>query len=372
MVPGFRAASVSVMRLWYDMMADTGFEQRSIIQNLLKKQGLLEDPDFKVVPLAGDGSTRRFSRIVQSDVHALVAVMPPTTSARDLAEAASSYRIGKHLFERGIAVPAVFGFDEETGTVLFEDLGDCHLHAVVRDEPAKALPWYRAAIDELIRLQISGRQGFDVGFCWDTPRYDKALMLERESGYFLQAFCKDYLGMDAAADDPAEDFERLASRAAQEPADFLLHRDFQSRNLMIHENHLRVIDFQGARFGPLAYDLASLLNDPYAALPDFFKEELFEYYLGKISKKIHLDQDRFRNGYYYIAMERNLQILGAFSFLTMKKKKIFFMEFMKPAALSLVTLLAKPAGAGFPVLQRLAAAALENLINMHLQPEKKQ
>ena len=118
-------------------------------------------------------------------------------------------------------------------------------------------------------MQVRGAVSFDPKWCWDTPQYDRMLMLERESGYFLQAFWQDLLGMEEPPGLQEEFFE-LADRAARIPAGYFLHRDFQSRNIMIHGGEACIIDFQGGRLGPLAYDLASLLIDPYVALPDDF------------------------------------------------------------------------------------------------------
>jgi len=133
----------------------------------------------------------------------------------------------------------------------------------------------------------------------------------------------------------AVEFERLARGAARQDNSYLLHRDFQSRNLMIYQGRVVIIDFQGARFGPLAYDIASLLLDPYAELTMDEQEILFDYYLLVLGRKIKVDHAAFKDDYQVLAIQRNLQILGAFAFLTQVKGKTFFKQFIGPALDSL-------------------------------------
>ena len=89
-------------------------------------------------------------------------------------------------------------------------------------------------------MQEAGARGFDCGWCWDTPRYDRELMVDRESGYFLRAFWQDGLGRAAPEGIEAE-FQEIASLACG-GEDVFLHRDFQSRNIMIKDGLHRFID----------------------------------------------------------------------------------------------------------------------------------
>lgn len=290
----------------------------------------------QIRPLAGDGSDRRFYRIVGACPS--VAVFPALAHPLAMAEARSCYTIACHLSDLGVPVPKVLGHDRHNRIILFEDVGDVHLHslAVARRSFSEVQPFYLQAIDGLLKLQVDGVKGFDSRCCWDTPLYDMDLMLQRESGYFLQAFCKEYLGKIVDEHGLNQEFVQLARRAAREQADFLLHRDFQSRNLMVHEGKVRIIDFQGARLGPLAYDLASLLIDPYVSLSFQEQKAVFEYYVEQAARLIKdFDPDQFRRGYTFLALQRNLQILGAFAFLSQQKGKIFFEKYIMPAALSL-------------------------------------
>lgn len=343
------------------------------IIGMLQKNALLAGDGWRCEVLSGDGSDRRFVRIVQEQAPAYLVALPNQNHPQGMAEALSSYQIGKHLYDRGVPVPKIFWFDEQTGIIVFEDLGNVLLHDYIINYSVPAsgtnptgpadvvLKYYEEAIRELIKLQLSGSKGFSAEYCWDTAKYDEQLMQEKESNYFRQAFCEDFLGFTNFPDSLTEEFRQLAHRAAQEPAGYLLHRDFQSRNLMVHNDRIRIIDFQGARFGPLGYDLASLLIDPYAGLSGEQQDKLRDYYLTILEQRISVDRDRFIEGYYYMALQRNLQILGAFAFLSQRKGKVFFRDYIRPAAGSLYAHLAKPAGKTFPVLRGLADNILSRL-----------
>ncbi|MEJ2032781.1 MAG: phosphotransferase [Deltaproteobacteria bacterium] len=311
-------------------------------------------------PLGGDGSDRRFFRISRDRGPGMIAVLPADTP-RGRAEARSSFLIGSHLHSRGVPVPNIHGYDEETGIILFEDLGNLLLHEKVQqlaDRPEEILSWYRKALDALIGLQFDGCRDFDPAFCWDGDCYDVELMLERESGYFLRAFCRDFLGLGNCASGLTGELEKIASRAAREPSSYLLHRDFQSRNLMIRGEEVVIIDFQGARFGPLCYDIASLLLDPYASLAPELQASLFNIYIKALACRSGIEKDAFREGYFFLRLQRNLQIIGAYAFLSAQKGKPFFRQYLLPALKALDLHLSGPAGTAFPCLRELAADCL--------------
>ncbi|MFC1512910.1 aminoglycoside phosphotransferase family protein [Thermodesulfobacteriota bacterium] len=330
--------------------------QHEAIKALVHRHGWREGEDLSWQWLAGDGSDRRFCRLQRNDGATLLAVVPPLDNPAGMKEAQAGYQISRHLAQAGVPVPQCYGYDEKSGIILCEDLGDCLLHATLpecSEQEKKRL--YEEAIQALVLLQVKGREGFDPEWCWDTVRYDRQLMVKRESEYFRDAFCKNLLGINTFAPGLAAEFEQLAALASAQPADYLMHRDFQSRNLMLFHGRVRIIDFQGARLGPLGYDLASLLLDPYAALDPDLRDHLKIYYITTLSGYIPLDPHSFNEGYYYLFMQRNLQILGAFAFLSQQKGKVFFKAFLQPALVSLSGHLAEKPGASFPCLRALLA-----------------
>jgi len=236
------------------------------ILNFLQKEGFAENTDdVEFAPLSGDGSSRLFFTI-KMKAYSYCGVLPSKEDTqKGLAEAHAAFKIGSHLKKRGIPVPEIHGFDPASGFILFEDLGEKLLHDFLQNQRKdseeifgqETEELYKEIIEMLLFMQISGSVRFDRKWCWDTQRYDKKLMLEKESGYFEQAFCRDLLGMNNFPDGLTDEFKLLAGRAGRQPAVYFLHRDFQSRNLMVKDDKVRIIDFQGGRLGPLGSGIAA-------------------------------------------------------------------------------------------------------------------
>jgi aminoglycoside/choline kinase family phosphotransferase len=202
-------------------------------------------------------------------------------------------------------------------------------------DPEAVLDHYRKIIDLLITLSLEGARGFEPEFTYQTPRYDRELILERESRYFVEAFLNNYLGLTVDFQALESEFETLAKKALEHPYTGLLHRDFQSRNILVKNQNYYFIDFQGARLGPLPYDLASLLIDPYVELSQSLQEGLVKYAMERLADRMPVDEDEFLNAYKYCAINRNLQILGAFAFLSKVKGKKDFEAYIPPALASM-------------------------------------
>ncbi len=314
-----------------------------------------------------DGSTRRFWRVGMNDSPFCLIAAPAGTGSAELAESRSAWKIGNHLRNNGVPVPELFGWDSNTGTLLFEDLGDIRLHDIVAKDsnPRKergdsVVAYYQSAVEHLAAMQCRGAEGFDESWCWDSGRYDTRLMLEKESGYFLRAFWQGLLGHHVP-EDVWPELREIAGLAAEAPNIFFLHRDFQSRNIMIKDGAVRFIDFQGGRLGPLGYDLASLLIDPYSRLPLRFQEKLTATYLRALHGYIEIEEAVFKNQFTLLAFQRNMQIIGAFSFLYKVRQKSFFWNFIKPSLVSLSHRLEDPLFKDFPLIRTMVCRGLKEL-----------
>ncbi|MDK9709159.1 MAG: phosphotransferase [Desulforhopalus sp.] len=319
--------------------------------------------------IRSDGSTRRFWRLRVDGKPLCIIVAPAGGSPAELAEARSAWLIGNHLRSCAVPVPELYGWDEEKGILAFEDLGDVRLHDLAAKQKGEYFQnaeqisnLYREVLRNLANMQIVGATGFDPAWCWDTGRYDVPLMLERESGYFLRAFCHGVVGQEDTGR-VEEEFQDIAVIAGSAPAEFFLHRDFQSRNIMVQEGTVRFIDFQGGRFGPLGYDLASLLIDPYTSLPLQFQEELLDQYVGIIASRCSGCEINFNKYYKFLAVQRNLQIVGAFAFLSKVRGKVFFAKFLLPALVSLRDRLEDSHFSGYRRLHNLVDQGLAVLVN---------
>ena len=304
-------------------------------------------PDGTAAPLKrqriqGDGSDRQWFRLEQDQKSVILADHGIKKKAgTDAADA--FFNIGRHLFNKGLPVPQIYDGDTLCGYVFVEDLGDLNLQTAVRqaEDSETVLALYQSALELLIQFSIDGADQFNAAWCYQTLRYDKSLILENECRYFVDAFLNTYLGFNYAYADFKAEFEFMAENALQHAVQGLMHRDFQSRNIMIKDAGLYVIDFQGARIGPLQYDLASLLIDPYVDLPPEIQSRLLADCLDQLAGQTAVKAAEFRHCYRFCCLTRNLQMLGAFGFLTRVKQKPHFEKYIPTAVRTLTKNLKK-------------------------------
>lgn len=306
-------------------------ELKKFILSFLKDRGIGPE-DVRLEQLQGDGSKRVFWRITSSvSGPCFIAMANPPNDDASRRENFAYLMIGKHLHQKGVPVPDIYTNDLKHGWFVMEDMGSTSLQDVVASNKGH-LPIYEELLEHLLRLQIAGTHNFDPAWCNQTERYDRHVMIKYEANYFRDAFLHLYLGLKSEWPELEVPFNHLAETASRADGSFLLHRDFQSRNIMISDGKIGIIDWQGARLGPLGYDLASLLIDPYIDLPHQDKYAIFEHYLLLIKGHNATWIESFKRHYPYLAIQRNLQILGAFSYLTKTMEKPYFETYI-PAAL---------------------------------------
>jgi hypothetical protein len=264
------------------------------------------------------------------------------------------YLIGRHLLARTVPVPEIYRADLSSGLFIMEDLGDENLQEASRKTDPVDL--YREVLRVLLQMQIHGSEGFDVGWTCQTERYDRLVMRRYEAEYFKEAFLCRYLGLKSDWPELQPSFDLIAEEASAPPNHFFLHRDFQSRNIMISGGKAGIIDWQGGRLGPLGYDLASLLVDPYPELSPTQRNEVYRSYLALLKEREPSWAGSFEDSFPYLALQRNLQILGAFSYLSKTAGKTYFAAYIPKAVESLRSLLEGVAGKELAPLRELAAA----------------
>ncbi|MCJ7684103.1 MAG: phosphotransferase [Desulfobacteraceae bacterium] len=306
-------------------------ELKTAILGFLKERNqATEDLSFELLP--GDGSRRIFWRITsqKSDISLIAMTNPPADDAARR-ENLAYLMIGRHLRSKEAPLPEIYRYDLEKGWFIMEDMGHMSLQDLVSsgEDP---LPVYEKVLHHLFRMQTKGANDFDPKWCCQTERYDRTVMRRHEADYFRDAFLFHYLGIKGDWPELEAAFSHLVEKASRAGCGFFLHRDFQSRNIMLSKGNIGIIDWQGGRLGPLGYDLASLIIDPYTCLTRGQKTEVYQRYLDLIREHSPEWVESFERYYPYLAIQRNLQILGAFSYLTMVMNKTYFEAYI-PGAL---------------------------------------
>ncbi|MDA3789882.1 MAG: sugar phosphate nucleotidyltransferase [Desulfobacula sp.] len=301
--------------------------------------------EIQIIPLAGDGSDRQWFRAGHGKKTLVISdhgICPDPSE--NLSQLEAFVKIGNHLSTKQIFVPKILGHDKLSGQVALEDLGDVHLASIAnqyRDNTNKAdlLILYKNVIDRLIEFSQNGIQNFNTDWTCQTPSYSKELILEKECAYFMAAFVRDYLDRDVIFETLSDEFTYIADNALEFAYNGLMHRDMQSKNIMIKEKNIYFIDFQSARTGPLQYDLASLLIDPYVRLPDNMKKELLLFTMSRLGIESNQGKKEFKECYQFCCLTRNLQFLGAFAYLSLIKGKKGFESHIPNALFSLKSML---------------------------------
>ncbi len=303
------------------------------IYDFFKGHGINAD-EIIIEKLQGDGSNRNFWRMNSHESRGYILMINPPENIFARKENQAYLLIGSHLKKKGIPVPTIYQYDLDEGWFIMEDMGVKSLKDVILNHKNPHF-FYEKVLDVLFRLQTEGVKEFNPAWCCQTKSYNLKVMRENETDYFKKAFLIQYLGLKREWPELEEAFNHLANMAAKEDSNFLLHRDFQSKNIMIRHGEVGIIDWQGARLGPLGYDLASLLIDPYPELSLLQKNEIYNSYLGLIEEYDSKRLDSFKIILPYFLILRNLQILGAFSYLTKIAKKGYFEAYIPKALKSL-------------------------------------
>ncbi len=274
--------------------------------------------------LPQSGSYREYYRIIGEQSRAV------GVFNADKKENVAFLTFSNHFFKQGLAVPEIYSEDLDNNLYLIQDIGDTTLFSYMKDNrragefSEKLINIYKEAIRELPRFQIPAAKKLDYSVCYPREAFDKQSMiwdLNYFKYYFLKLakipFDEQYL---------ENDFHRFADYLLQVDRDFFLYRDFQSSNIMLFNDKVYFIDYQGGRKGALQYDLASLLFDSKADIPDNIRTHLLEYYLDCLTSLLPVNREQFTQYYYGYVLIRIMQAMGAYGFRGFYEKKPYFLE----------------------------------------------
>lgn len=300
----------------------TNWRQR--IHEFLERS-TLADADAKAVPLTGDASDRRYIRILPRAGDSFVLAIHTDPFEYDTLPFVI---VGTLLKRMAIPVPVILEHAADLGILALEDLGDITLQAHLGTAPsADHLALYHEAVDLIAILQDQGRSWQSSTLLPYTLAFDTQ-KLSWELEFFLAHFVEGYKGVSLSKALHAElsgEFRQLANELAGAPR-VLCHRDFHSRNLMLHAGRLYVIDFQDARMGPATYDLASLLRDAYADLSEESVAALIERFVARAG--LTMKADAFRQRFDVMALQRNLKALGTFGYQTAVRRNPVYIQYI--------------------------------------------
>jgi aminoglycoside/choline kinase family phosphotransferase len=281
-----------------------------------------EPTSFDLLPQSG--SNRKYYRII-SESHQVIGACNS-----DEKENAAFIAFTEHFNQRNLPVTEIYASDLSKGIYLQKDLGDETLYSFLIDHrTGKEIPpaveaMYRKVVQALPKFQIQGHQGLDYNYCYPRMEFDRQSMMW-DLNYFKYYFLK-LARIPFDEQSLEEDFHVFCDFLLKEESQYFLYRDFQSRNIMLLDDEPYFIDYQGGRKGALQYDIASLLYDAKADLPQEFRNKMYELYVSEVEKLIPIDRDDFEKHYYGFVLIRMMQAFGAYGFRGYYEKKTHFLQ----------------------------------------------
>ena len=273
------------------------------------------------IQITANGSNRLYYRLEGGGKSCMAAVN------QNVRENEAFFFFASEMRRRGVAVPEVYCISEDRTTYLQQDLGNVTLYTYLASRKSSGVDvtddmrmWYQKAIDDLIVMQRTCSD-IDFSHAYPRPAFDRQAILwdlNYWKYYFLRLF---HVPFDEELLE--KDFDSFISFLLDGDCESFMFRDFQSRNIMIVDDRLFYIDFQGARLGAPQYDLASLLYSSKSDVPDEMRAELLEYYMDRAEVT---ERETFRSRFYGYVLARMMQAMGAYGFRGIIEKKEHFVK----------------------------------------------
>ncbi len=301
-------------------------ETRVRIDECLQRARLAE-PNLRVVPLTGDASTRQYFRILRADNPSVVLAVYDAPFVFDELPFVNVCRLFTSI---PLPIPAIAGHADDLGILILEDLGDVTLQAHL-SQSAEHDALYTQAVEFVFRMQRRGADLQSDEFIPYRIAFDRDKLMW-EMNFFVKHFLEAYRGVTltpAAREALNEELLLIVDELADEPR-VLCHRDYHSRNLMLHDRSLYIIDFQDARMGPDTYDLASLLRDSYIDLTEERVDDLIRGYLklGGASHATPAPFAEYRRRFDLMSVQRNIKALGTFGYQTTSRNNPVYIQYI--------------------------------------------
>ena len=322
-----------------------------------------EIKDFEKLPKSG--GDRIYFRIV-TDENSYIA-----TFNENIKENAAFLRFSRDLKEVNAPVPEIYSVHEDQQMYIQEDFGNSSLLNKLEENGLNDYVYdlFEKSLKALALLQISGDKNIDYEYCITSKEFGKQAIMS-DLLYFKYYFL-DPLKVAYDKEKLIDDFEALSTYLDRVQNKYFMFRDFQSRNIFIKEDEVHFIDYQGGMKGALQYDVASLLWQAKANLPDEWKNSLLEYYMDCVDEILQKPLDRIRfvsqyNGYVLI---RLLQVLGAYGFRGLFERKAHFLTSIPLALINLKWFLEnKETGIALPEFERVLNLVVQDEVIDKFKP----
>ncbi|MCU7550673.1 phosphotransferase [Chitinophagaceae bacterium LB-8] len=272
--------------------------------------------------LPESGSNRRYFRIHGQGGESIIG-----TYGTNIKENETFLYFSDHFKQKHLPVPQILAVSEDKSTYLQQDLGDIALLHILEEKGTsdEVYTLFKKSLQELARLQVLGDNGLDYNLCLTNKEFGKQAIMSDLlyfKFYFLDVLQKPYDKQNLI-----DDFEALSNYLTHTEYKYFMFRDFQSRNIMVQDGNVHFIDFQGGMKGAPQYDVASMLWQAKANLPDEWKTSLLEDYMDAFEEIIQKPLDRavFRTQYNGYVLIRLLQVLGAYGFRGLFERKAHFL-----------------------------------------------
>ncbi|MEX1256231.1 MAG: RNase adapter RapZ [Gemmatimonadota bacterium] len=316
-------------------------------------------PAESIERVAADGSRREYHRLRGGPHGSVIGAYGP-----DPDENRAFFSYTRTFRETGLPVPELYAVDESAGAWLLEDLGNLTLLgalSVARSAegvlfPSAILPTYERALEALVRFQIEGGRSIDFSVAHPRGEFD-ARAMRWDLNYFKYQFLR-LSGVAFHEGRLEEDFDRLTAFLLEADRAHFLYRDFQSRNILLRDETPWFVDYQGGRRGALQYDVASLLYDGKAAIPDKVRRHLLDHYLQALGDVLPIEREPFDAHFRGYVLIRIMQAMGAYGQRGLYERKPLFLESIPYAARNLQGLL----DAGLPVALPELTAAFHQIV----------
>ena len=323
------------------------------IQNaLIALAQSIGDQPSDILPIAESGSARKYYRIL-TETRSLIGTYSSNVEEND-----AFIYFSQHFHTLQLNVPKVLAINAEHTCYLQSDFGDDNLFLHVQKAllasglGENVITLYKQALHHLVKFQCLGHQGLDYTKAYPSDRFNRQAILD-DLNYFKYYFVKPHEEIAFNETRLHRDFEAFANFVSQAPGTFFMYRDFQSRNIMVKDNELYFIDFQGGRMGPLNYDVVSLLYQVKAQIPQAVRDELIQYYKEELAQFVAPETVQFDLYQPYFVYLRLMQVLGAYGFRGLIQKKAHFIESIPYALREIETLSQAQPLTDFPELQSI-------------------